>query len=424
MTLSRDANLQAQRRLVRVREVVSAWFTRNGLRLALVLVAAYIYILRQPAFVATPSFWAEDGVIFFKGAVERGPAGLLDPYNGQIFIFERIVALLAAPLPVLIQPAIYALVAVATAVLCCSILLSPRWRYPVPLAVRYLCALALLCSPAVDEVYANLTNAHWWLALGLVLLGLLSDPLSRRYRLGELAFTAVAAFSGVAAYFALPVLAVRWFRNRSQHSLALVGVALTGGLVQLVYFIGSARKLNGAGLAHHPLTDLLILLRRVPGAAVLGDTNLAVLWPERLPETWVWLLVIALGAALAVVWARTSRLEVVSLLLALLAGWMLALAGAPDQHEALVSGGRYFLVPVAMLYVSLVVSWPADMSRRMMTGLACVLLATGILSDYHLYPLPATDWASFAACMDHSSAATCTTTIAPNWTLEVNRPGH
>jgi hypothetical protein len=423
MSLAGSLDQRAEGLRDRVLAALRARFTGNALRLAMVLAAGYVYMLRQPLFVTAPSFWAEDGNVYFKEAIEHGLGAVFGAYNGQLFLFQRLVALLAAPLPVLIQPAIYAYVAMATAVLCCSIALSSRWRYPVPLAARFVCVLALLCSPAVHEVFGTLTNAHWWLALGLVLLGMLSDPLGRRSRLGELAFTAVAAFTGVAAFFALPALAVRCLRNRSRHSLALAGIALAGALTQVGYFLMSTRHLNGAGMGHHPLTAVLVLLRRVPGSAVFGDANLTVLWPERMPETWVWLFVIALGAALTVVWARTSRLEVASLLLALVGGWLLALAGAPSQSEALLYGGRYFVVPVAMLYVSLVVAWPADMLRRTMTGLACVLLASGILSDYHLYALPATDWASFAQCMDHSTARTCITSIAPNWTLIVNPPG-
>ena len=424
MILTEKTSPTGQRRLALALEMARTWFADNGLPLAMVIVAAYVYVLRQPAFITAPAFWAEDGNIYFKGAVEHGLSSVFDPYNGQVFIFQRIVALLAAPLPVLIQPAIYAIVAVATAVLCCSILLSPRWRYPVPLAARFLCVLALLCSPAVDEVYANLTNAHWWLALGLILLAMLSDPKSRLGRLGEIVYTAVTALSGVGAVFALPALGVRCLKNRSRHSLGLAGIALAGSIAQVAFLVSSTRHLNGAGLSHHPLTSLLILLRRVPGVAVVGDTNLSALWPDRMPVTWLWLLLITLGLALTAVWvASARRLELATLLLALVAGWILALAGAPSPVEGLLRGGRYFVVPVAMLYVSLVLSWPTSAFRRTMAGLACLLLATGILSDYHLYPLPAYDWSSFAACMDHGTATTCTTTIAPDWTLQVTRPG-
>ena len=49
----------------------------------------------------------------------------------------------------------------------------PRWRFPVPLVARFICVIALLSSPQVDDVFAALSNAHWWLAIGLISLGML-----------------------------------------------------------------------------------------------------------------------------------------------------------------------------------------------------------------------------------------------------------
>lgn len=390
----------------------------------MLLVAAYVYVWRQPSVSTAPTLWAEDGPIFLKGALEHGPGALFEPYQGQIFVFQRIIALLAAPLPVSIQPAIYAAVAVAAAVLSCSIVLSSRWRFSVPLSARFLCLLALLCSPAVNgEAFGTLTNAHWWLGIGLVLMGMLSDPLSRRLKLGELAFAALTALSGFAALYAVPSLAVRCFRNRSRHSLALLGVALAGILVQVGYLLNSGRHVNGAGMFEHPITEVIGLVRRVFAGSVLGDTNLAFLWPSRLPDTWVWLLPIALIVALTTIWIRAPRMEVTALLLALLGGWVLAMWAVTDPLTLLwLTGGRYFVVPMAILYVSLIVSWPAGTLRRGMAGLAFVLLATGILSDYHLNPLPHVDWTPFAACVEKHTT-TCTTVIPPDWQLEINPPG-
>jgi hypothetical protein len=425
MILSKDANPEIESRLVRALAAARLRFAGDGgLKLAMLLGAAYVYVMRQPTVFTRPVFYGEDGTVFFKGALEHGPGVIFQPYDGLIYVFQRLVALLAAPLPVSIQPAIYAVVAVAAAVLSCSIALSSRWRFSVPLTARYLCVLALLCSPSVHEVFGTLANAHWWLAVGLVLLGMLSDPLSRRLKLGELAFTAVAALSGFAAVYAIPTLAVRAFRNRSRHSLALLGVALAGAVVQVGYLLNSARPANGAGLFTHLKTDFLVLVKRLLVGPVLGDTNLATLWPgDRLPDTWVWLVPIVLIVALTAVWIRGPRIDLAALLLVFLGGWVLALGGTPDPGNVLSFFGRYFLVPMAMLYVSLIVSWPEGMLRRSMAGLACVLLATGILSDYHLSPLPAVDWGPFAACVEKGTSHTCSTVVAPGWPLEVTPPG-
>jgi len=146
MIASQDANPEIEGRLVRVLAAARLRLAGGGLRLAMLLSAAYIYVLRQPSVLMTPTFWAEDGTVFFKGALENGLGAIFQPYNGQLFLFQRLVAMLAALLPASITPAIYAVVAVAAAVLSCSIALSSRWRYEVPLVARFLCVLALLSS--------------------------------------------------------------------------------------------------------------------------------------------------------------------------------------------------------------------------------------------------------------------------------------
>jgi hypothetical protein len=159
---------------------------------------------------------------------------------------------------------------------------------------------------------------------------------------------------------------------------------------------------------------------------VLGDRNLALLWPNRVPDWWVWLVPIALLAALTVVWARSPRIEILALLLALLGGWALALWtlwALPDPLRVLWSfGGRYFLVPTAVLYVSLAVSVPTGTLRKSIAALACLLLIAGIVRGYRIAPLAPVDWAPFAACVEKGTTP-CETVIPPGWTLEVTPPG-
>jgi hypothetical protein len=179
-------------------ETILARRATGRLILAMLAAATCLYIFRRPTSIALPIFFAEDGTAFFKDALDRGWMSLLDPYAGQVLLFQRAAAWGLSKLPVLIQPAAYTAVAVAVAVAACSIVLSARWRAPVPVLARFACLVALLCSPAVDETFATLSNTHWWLGIGLLLLGMLHDPLNRRMKVGEMTFVAIAALSGFA----------------------------------------------------------------------------------------------------------------------------------------------------------------------------------------------------------------------------------
>jgi hypothetical protein len=399
---------------------------------ALTIVAAAVFVARRPGMFVSPFSippYAEDGAVYFKDAIEQGGRAIFEPYNGQIFILQRLVAFAAALFPARVQPSLYEAVAVAGAVLCCSIALSTRWRSSIPLGARFVCMLALLCSPAVDETYGALAGLHSWLSVGLVLMGLLYDPISRRLKAGELTFAAATALSGFAAVYAIPVLLARAVRNGSRHSLLLLGVAVGGIVVQLGVLSTSARHGDTASLASQPVTDVLVLAKRVFGTAALGDANLVTLWPARQPEWWVWILLAALLAALAVIWARAPRLEAGALLATLLGSWILALWGftlpGVDLSMAFwpMGASRYFLVPVAAIYVSLILLWPSTRLQRAALGLACLVLAFGIFSDYRLYAVHSADWPSFAACVQQAET-TCSTVIPPGWTLEVDPTGH
>jgi glycosyltransferase involved in cell wall biosynthesis len=391
--------------------------------LAILAGAVYLFILRRPTGLASPVFFAEDGTIFFKDAIERGWGAVFEPYNGQFFLLQRVVASLAAPLPISVQPAVYAAVAAAAAVISCGFVLSSRWRIPVSPNMRVLCLLALLCAPGIGETYLVLANAHWWMGIGLVLLGMFYDPVSRKLKAGEVAFTALTALSGFAALYCLPSLAVRALRNRSRHSVLLLGVAVAGVLVQVGFLLASSRRGNIAGMAQ-PVSALLVLIKRVPAMAALGPTNLATASPHLL----VWFVAIVLTAALVAVWIRLPRLEAAALLLTLLGGWVLALwamTGIDLSIRTLLGPGatpRYFLAPIAVLYVALLISRPAGQFTRAAAGLACLLLAGGILSGYRLSPTAASDWAPFARCVDQRTT-TCSMVIPPGWQLEVNPAG-
>jgi hypothetical protein len=163
--------------------------------LFMVAVAGCLYVMRRPTSIFAPVLFADDGIGYVKGAIEHGWTSLLETYAAQVFLFQRALALAFSVLPVAIQPAAYMAAAVAAAVGSCSIVLSAHWRPPVPVVVRFACLVALLSSPAVDEIFGSFSNIHWWLGVGAILLVMLRDPVTRRTKRAEYAFVAASAVS-------------------------------------------------------------------------------------------------------------------------------------------------------------------------------------------------------------------------------------
>ena len=291
----------------------------------------------------------------------------------------------------------------------------------------------MLSSPQVDDVFAALSNTHWWLAIGLVSLGMLSDPQRLAGRAGELAFTAIASLSGFAALYGLPMLGVRAIRNRSRHSWALVGVATVGVLVQATFLIGSSRHGDIGPIVEDAGRAILVLIKRVFATDVLGASNLQALVPLKTMDPPTWAVSILLGVAIGFLWIRAARdpatrLEAVALGLTFISGWMLALWALTLPGLTLEmafwpsAAPRYFVVPTAAIYLLLLLWRPGGRGSFIALGAAVALLATGLLGGYRLDPLAPVDWARFADCVDQTSEH-CSIVIPPAWTLEVDGRG-
>jgi hypothetical protein len=218
---------------------------------------------------------------------------------------------------------------------------------------------------------------------------------------------------------------VRAIREGSRHSVALVSIAVAGLLLQIASVASSGRRGDLGSILSDPVTAIVVLIKRVFAASALGDLNLMDGWRGFEAEWWVWLVTLTLIAAMLMVWSRSASLESAALVLSLVGGWILALyaMSEPGSSIALLvtwptAASRFFLVPVAVLFVSLIVVSQRSVGSRVASGLAAMLLAVGVMSDYRLIPLQKVDWEPFATCVEQA-LTTCSTTIAPDWPLQI-----
>ena len=207
--------------------------------------------------ILVPQFWAEDGAEYFFGAF-RHPFffSCFHPYGGYFCLFQRFFASLTLLLiPLRCVPLVFNIFCMLVAAWACSLFSSKDYRYLIQsdwLRI-WVCILIALFQPAL-EVPANLTNLHWYLSLGALLL--LLEPLkSQRRTILNCCFVGVASLSAPTIVFLCPLaLLILLFPGRPPYrapaftmifaTLAhLVAIVLTIGLRSGSYRISSVLEL-------------------------------------------------------------------------------------------------------------------------------------------------------------------------------------
>ena len=398
--------------------------SRRWLIFGLVAAGAWIYVVRRPSSIVSPAFWAEDGTIFFKGAIETGWRAIFEPFAGQLLLFQRGIAFLAAPLPVLIQPAIYSVSAIVAAVASTAILLSPRWRTACP-----------PCRPVhlrhrVAEFPAGrrpLRHAQ-------------QCPLVARHRLdiarnAQRSATTCGASRGVGVHSHRELVRVRCPLRSSD-------VGRPRHPKSLEAFLGDRWHCDGRcpGPGHLPRRIIPPWRHRTdrrgrrqgrvgahqasvrdrcargpePGGPCTtqdhGSADLGGLDPPGSDHR------IPLDPRCQR--SSHSHLKLPRLGCVFISGWMLALWALTlpglnlDMAFWPAAAPRYFVVPTAAIYLLLLLWKPGGRGSFIALGVAVALLASGLLGGYPLNPRPAVDWAPFATCVDQTSQH-CSIVIPP-----------
>src|SRR5262249_5088564 len=219
------------------------------LRWALLLAAAVLMVLRAPLYFSTPSFWAEEGTLYFAvawthalpEALTYRPAGYLLPCShlattlAVALVRGGILPLARAPLVTVLCA--FAVQLVPVAVIAAS--RAPFWSG----ALRRSAGVAIILFGALtDEIWLNTINAQPWLTVAAALL--LLEPVDEPGR-APWARTAVLVLCGLSAPAAsalAPPLARRAWRPRTPPPGAHAAPLGAGAAVQLLCLWLAARS--------------------------------------------------------------------------------------------------------------------------------------------------------------------------------------
>lgn len=202
----------------------SVWIT--------MLVCGLILFVRKPDGLLNPQFWAEDGPVYFNAARVYGIQSLLHPFEHTPYLVQRMVAYLGNGVPVRYAPHFYNYMAFALSLVTFGYIAGSR----IPVRHRRWMAIGAVCVPHTGEVFENLTNVHWILALGFLVMILAGDPHTAVGRVSEgFAFVCLCLTGSFVVLF-FPLLLIRAAVRRSRYSWILLAIGAGCLLYQVSLF--------------------------------------------------------------------------------------------------------------------------------------------------------------------------------------------
>jgi hypothetical protein len=190
---------------------------------------AVLLFLRKPHALHTPQLYAEDGTIFLGQNDFLGLRAFAEPYMGYLHTLPRLIAWTAShTLDPIWWPLAYNGAAFLLGLAVLARIFSPRLDLPHKPAL----ALALLLACQTGEIFSNITNLQWLTAVLLILQALAARPVTFAQRAGDLFVIGLVGLTGPFVIALAPLLAWRWWRERSNDTLAALLLATACAAVQ------------------------------------------------------------------------------------------------------------------------------------------------------------------------------------------------
>lgn len=312
--------------------------------------------------------WAEDGPVFLQMARDNGLASLWASYAGYLHLYPRLVALLAADLPLLMAPWIFFCAWLAAWLLMVGVVVRAAQALGLGTIAQCLTVLLIGCQPSSGEVFFNLTNAQWSLGIATFVLIAVPEaqpgwpPVVRGLLLLLLGLT------GPFSALALPVLAFQaWRRWPARPSCSWLLVVACG-------FVQVLALLTGPPGSEPPLSasigDIARAIRRTAmfggSGALLNVASLA-FWIGLAAGLWHTRAHSAHGSQV-----RVDVRRRVSLLLVL--GMTVVLTTALMRLSGLTAGTRYTWIPYGLAFMAAIVA-----TRSLPWARAAVVVGAGLI---------------------------------------------
>ncbi|MGC8460644.1 MAG: hypothetical protein ACP5OR_02185 [Candidatus Dormibacteria bacterium] len=228
-----------------------------------------IAVLRSPATLLAPHFFAEDGSVWYANAYNAGwLATLVLPYHGMNMLLPRLTAAASLLLPLKDVPVMYFGVSIALRLVVVGYVASDRLADAVPSRLtRYAMCIIYLVLPNSWEVNASMSNSMWHLAVLGILVIIAAPPHSRGWRIADGIAIACVGLTGPFAIACLPCAGVVWLLRRTRWSS---GVAIAFGCATLLQLSLLAQRFHGIPMVGDPGALPSVIAGALAGQVAFG----------------------------------------------------------------------------------------------------------------------------------------------------------
>ena len=231
--------------------------TRSTSGAVLVLLSLGLTVWRGPQYLATPNFWAEDGMLFFAGAWNSGPLhGLVQLPSGYLQLLPNLATSLAAwlvrsgALSLASAPrvtAVAGLLAQLVPIAVIAFAVAPTWGGVLRRAV----AIAIvLVVPRTGNIWLNTVNSQFYLALAAIVILLEPPDLTPVRRWAYAALLVLCGLTGPVSALLTPLFVLKVWGARTRSAILLAAVSSLCAAVQVACVVASATgPARGTGLS-------------------------------------------------------------------------------------------------------------------------------------------------------------------------------
>jgi len=372
--------------------------TKGPIPWLLALPAALLLIIsRRSDAVFNAQFWAEDGKLWYADAYNYGALhSLLTPEAGYYQTFSRLAAIFSQPLPLEYAPLFFNILAITIQAVVAAFIVSGRLGRVIPmLHWRVVLAFIYLALPHSGEIYANVTNSQWHLAL-LAFLVIIAGPSENRGgRVFDIVAVGISAVSGPLCLLLIPIAVSKYYRKREKWAIVLCAILAAGALLQGYGLLTTPRPTQAA-LGAGPTFFFRILGRHIFAGPIFGTNGFEWLDSHRLWKDGSIIIVNLFGLVLAVYAFLKARFElrlfmIFAVSIFAVALYSPAVSPVPPQWGAMANSEtaiRYWFIP-ALCVFAVLLFLAADAKSRIIRYAAIFTLTLsliGIVSDWRMTP--------------------------------------